>query len=305
MKKISLVITAAFWSCLSFAQQAEKPVFVCSYYGEPVSMPISIINSSADAMKAIRSITDVVGLEPNFELKQANIPNAAAIIINNKRYILYNPAFISRINNASGDKWAAIAILAHEIGHHLDGHTLSGTGSQPKTELEADQFSGFVLSKMGASLADAQSAIQVAGDQEATATHPGKEDRLVSIDNGWTKAANQTIGKAFTAKAIPSTQQQQQVATAVSNVSYSLKPEFVHFNIHFAADAVHPYYITKEEKLVTIRGDKVIELGKMVGTEDEDFPFMIKTYEGALFLLTGRGVLLNKNAEKAGYATQP
>jgi predicted metalloprotease len=35
-----------------------------------------------------------------------------------KRYILYNPEFVNKVNEVTKDKWASIFILAHEVGHH-------------------------------------------------------------------------------------------------------------------------------------------------------------------------------------------
>src|SRR5688572_22598823 len=104
------------------------------------------------ATKIIELILETVGLRASFEVRKANVPNAAAVVYKGKRYILYNPSFIAAMDKAAGTPWASIAVLAHEIGHHLSGHTLDGNGSLPSIELEADEFSGFVLRKMGASL---------------------------------------------------------------------------------------------------------------------------------------------------------
>src|SRR5215212_10080219 len=94
--------------------------------------------SAADAEKIISGIVNVVGLDPNFKIKAANVPNVEADIRHRQRYILYNPDFISRVNMAAKDKWPAIFILAHEIGHHLQGHTVRGKNSRPAIELETD-----------------------------------------------------------------------------------------------------------------------------------------------------------------------
>jgi hypothetical protein len=116
------------------------------------------IATTVGARDVVREIIDVIGLKPRFELRAANIENAAAVIYNGKRYILYNEDFLAAINNAVHTDWGGVSILAHEIGHHLNGHTLTRAGSNPADELEADEFSGFVLRKMGASLAEAQAA---------------------------------------------------------------------------------------------------------------------------------------------------
>ncbi|MDQ3535130.1 MAG: membrane-binding protein, partial [Bacteroidota bacterium] len=82
---------------------------------------------------------NVVGLKPNFEIRPADIYNAAAVNYGGKRFILYDPAFMANIQNATQTDWAAISILAHEIGHHLNGHTMMTKGGNPALELEADE----------------------------------------------------------------------------------------------------------------------------------------------------------------------
>src|SRR4029079_16234623 len=123
---------------LSFARPAKK-------YSDTTSAGIPA------ASEMLSEIMNVTGLQPNFELKEAEVLNIEASISHRKRYILYNPSFINWINDVTWNKWGAMALLAHEVGHHLNGHTILKTGSTPELELEADQFAGFVLHKLGAS----------------------------------------------------------------------------------------------------------------------------------------------------------
>ncbi|MBO9703772.1 MAG: hypothetical protein J7604_26435 [Sporocytophaga sp.] len=152
------------------------------------------IKSDKDTRLVIKAILGVIGLKANFEIKPANVPNATAIIQKDKRYILYNPSFISSINNSVHTNWAAISILAHEIGHHLNGHTLIKGGSNHRVELECDEFSGFILRKMGASLKEAQAAVNGLCRDKEFPTHPGRKSRLNAIERGWNKADWQQKG---------------------------------------------------------------------------------------------------------------
>jgi len=145
------------------------------------------------ARQMLLEIMKVVGLQPNFELKEAKVANIEASISHRKRYILYNPAFISWINKTTKDKWAAMALLAHEVGHHLNGHTIKKSGSTPALELEADEFAGFVLHKLGASLEQAQEVMKYIASTEASKTHPARTSRMLAIQNGWSKAANSEV----------------------------------------------------------------------------------------------------------------
>jgi hypothetical protein len=189
--KICTVIAALCCMVPATAQKtfgSAKYTAMCSYYGESITGEITAYEAGDTAEKVVKEIMSVIGLKANFELRAANVPNAAAVILNNKRYILYDPKFMDNINSASGSKWAAISILAHEIGHHLNGHTLDKVGSRPQTELEADEFSGFVLRKMGATLEEAQSAMALIAKMKGSHTHPAKNDRLAYIATGWKSA---------------------------------------------------------------------------------------------------------------------
>ena len=78
--------------------------------------------------------------------------------------------------------------LAHEMGHHYKNHIVDQGGSTPPKEIEADYFSGYVMAKMGASLAEARAAMNKIAATTASSTHPAKADRLRAIGNGWNYA---------------------------------------------------------------------------------------------------------------------
>ncbi len=154
-----------------------------------------------DAEIAVDKILEQIGLFRNFTIQECpDINNAIAKIIESdagvkERYILYDNNFFNKIDNKAESDWAAISILAHEIGHHLNGHALNNEGSNHKFELEADYFSGISLAKMGATLKEAQSAINTLQYEKATRTHPAKVDRLKEIKRGWNKAKGITTTK--------------------------------------------------------------------------------------------------------------
>ena len=155
------------------------------------SIDLPFFSSSADAEKIVSGIMDAMGLDSKFKIKVADVPNVEATIKHHERYILYNPEFVNKVNVVTKDKWASFFILAHEVGHHLDGHTEAGLKSCPAIELEADRFAGFVLCKMGATLQQSQLAMYYISNLASSKTHPGRLDRLAAIENGWNKAQMQ------------------------------------------------------------------------------------------------------------------
>lgn len=193
MKKViafPLIFISLF--TMSFAQQRIHIDHSCSFVGQLTESDIYGFSSGEEAETSLKRIMKYTGLPANFTIKAANVPNAAAVVYGTERYILYNQYFMERVKQSTYTDWSAISILAHEIGHHLSGHTLTNTGSRPDKELEADKFSGFVLYKMGASLKEARVAMEKIGSERGSTTHPAKSARLAAITNGWLSAKELT-----------------------------------------------------------------------------------------------------------------
>ncbi|MCD9027256.1 TPM domain-containing protein [Luteimonas sp. BDR2-5] len=171
----------------------------CSYDGRSEQLDPATLTGTApaDCRSMVEQVMGFTGLPQNFIVTEGPVANAAAVILADEnripqRVIAFNRNFLGEVRTATGgNPWAPISIMAHEIGHHLSGHTITGTGSQPPIELEADKFSGFVLQRMGASLEDAKSAMQSLGTDHVTDTHPARADRLAAIRDGWTEACRQ------------------------------------------------------------------------------------------------------------------
>jgi len=258
-----------------------------------------MVEADGSALEVIERILGVVGLKPNFEIRAANVPNAAAVIIKNKRYILYNPKFISAINSASGNNWSGISIIAHEIGHHLNGHTLTNMGSRPDIELEADEFSGFVLNKLGADLSDAQAALTIAASQKASHTHPAKRDRLAAIATGWRNAGGQANDvapakkKAITKPAV--------VKNPEKNPAIAEK--YIAFDVSFVADPQGTYYITVRGNLVKVENDELYVIGRLGDSNKKGYKLMLADKHYNYLYIASKGVVVNGNGQAVGRIT--
>ncbi|HEX8378754.1 MAG TPA: M48 family metalloprotease, partial [Pedobacter sp.] len=60
-------------------------------------------------------------------------------------YIAYNGRWLEALYEETKSRWALYAIIAHEIGHYVKAHNLTSLGSDPKIELEADEYAGEIL----------------------------------------------------------------------------------------------------------------------------------------------------------------
>tara|TARA_R110001632_G_C11328378_1_gene416266 strand:+ start:587 stop:1660 length:1074 start_codon:yes stop_codon:yes gene_type:complete len=165
----------------------------CGFDKTMVNETVYSFDSDMQADNALKRVMRLTGLPANFEIRAASVPNAAAVIKcdrngnNCNRYILYNQEFMEKVKDETKTNYAELAILAHEIAHHLSGHTISNTGSSYDMELEADKFAGFMLYKMGASLAETKQSFSNLPTQ-GSSSHPPRSARLAAVTNGWYEA---------------------------------------------------------------------------------------------------------------------
>jgi len=180
------MVLFVFSSVRGFSQPYEK---YSKEHGDSLIHAKYSIDSKKEAKDAVENIVRYTGLVPNFEIvENPNITTAIAYIKKGKRYIAYNPKFMLRVKDRTKSDWGAISVLAHEIGHHLAGHTLITRKRDIQEELDADRFSGFILYKMGASLEEAKSVISLVELNSNPETHPPKTERLIAITLGWLDA---------------------------------------------------------------------------------------------------------------------
>lgn len=154
--------------------------------------------SEKSADETLTKILSVIGASKRFVLQEcSNINNAVALTFNGVRYIMYDPEFMSELKYSSD--WTNMFILAHEVGHHINGHSvdviLSSNGMGEETslstkriqELEADEFAGFVLGRLGATLSQTQSVMKTISSDgdDSYSTHPSRSKRLNAIKRGF------------------------------------------------------------------------------------------------------------------------
>lgn len=180
--------------------------------------------SNGYAEKVVDRILRPIGLLRNFNVIEcSNTDNCFATVLKGQRFLVYDGAFMQKIVEETETDWSAISIMAHEIGHHLQGHTIDGRGGRPIKEIEADKFSGFVLHQLGASLNESVVAVRALGDEHATATHPARPARIDAIRKGWLEAEamypkSRTTGKPVVAvapKPVPAEAISQRTETTV------------------------------------------------------------------------------------------
>jgi hypothetical protein len=219
------------------------------------------------AKEAVWRIVQHSGLLPNFDVRQnTTIRTAIAYIKDRKRVIEYNPEFISTIIDSSRTDWSAVSVLAHEIAHHLLGHTLDPGELHPGDELACDRYSGFILYAMGATMQESLAAIEVAGDPHGTQAHPPKQARVAAIQQGWEDA--------------------QQIGQRIAPTPFTVH-EDLQFTVRLAGDD-NTYYVDAQDRVVWFDNySKPIEFGLLTRLPKGEYTYGLTWGENA-FLVDGR-----------------
>ena len=170
--------------------------FTCNYSSAAAPTTRTITTGPPDeaGLRAVGEILAESGLKANFKVLSGDVDNASAFVHDGERVIVYSKAWMAKLSHSAQSKWAVYAVLAHEIGHHLNGDTMAKAGdyqtrSAAKNhdqELGADYFAGFVLAKLGATAEEAIAAVRIYGGSESH-SHPAKERRVEEHKRGWQK----------------------------------------------------------------------------------------------------------------------
>lgn len=161
----------------------------------------------------VLSAAGLAGMEDRIVLRaSAETPNAEATVEGDQRIVFYNVDFMQSLREQTSDYWSTVAILAHEVGHHVRLHTII-PGRNHEFELEADYQAGFILRRMGATREQAIAAYRVFPDVE-TPTHPGRAQRVQSVTLGWIDGGS-THGIAGPVAGLQQAPQQPQQQPAV------------------------------------------------------------------------------------------
>jgi hypothetical protein len=118
--------------------------------------------------------------------RNATAPNALTVTVgNHMSKIVYNPAFLEGMVKSYG-LGASLGILAHEVGHHVDGVAPPPPWMNPDwgTELRADAWAGCELARTGGKPSEIKSALQAIAMSPAP-THPAWSQRAEALQRGF------------------------------------------------------------------------------------------------------------------------
>ena len=150
---------------------------------------------SGDRRSALDALIRDAGVRKDriIAMEMLDIQNAGAIICEDdqgrkKQLVMWDPQFLETFDEKAGTGWASVAILAHEIAHHLNNDTGQSPGVIPpherrEQELYADRYAGQKLRQFGATRKEAVAVFHHMG--EGGHTHPPSEKRVAAAGQGW------------------------------------------------------------------------------------------------------------------------
>ncbi len=205
------------------------------------------------AYKTVVNIVRETGLSQNFLILPGDVEKVKAYIEDNERILEYNPEFMEKLQVDTN--WYGISILARQIGHHLSKHELEGGIPSIEEEIKADESAGFVLFKMGASLGDAITALEIVITEDSLKQKGiAKNTRVSSLVKGWNNA------KKLTADTVLNVSDSALDSLMRDNtVKKAQKPDFS-FRVFLAVEK-RMYYIDAEGKVYQQINSKYVPVG--------------------------------------------
>jgi len=147
---------------------------------------------SPEVSALVEYITKFHSANIKFEIFCTDLPkgtNAQAMFYQRRQIIAYEWPLEAKLADSSERQWDIVAVLAHEIAHHMLGHTLDLSNDRKRMELDADRFAGHTIGIMRGEQDDAMKAInQYINDQQQGPEYPSKTARKKAARDGWTRA---------------------------------------------------------------------------------------------------------------------
>ncbi|MFN0035018.1 MAG: SUMF1/EgtB/PvdO family nonheme iron enzyme [Saprospiraceae bacterium] len=184
-----LALPILLFATAALAQKTLHVAHGCAYKTAAEDATLYTFDPSDEALRIVSEICNAVGVSQNFDIRSSNVENAMATNNGSRRVILYSTVFLKKFNEDARTRWAAYSVMAHEIGHHFNGHDFGepNPGKRKTMELEADRFAGSALRLLGATLDEAKAGIETFALDAEQPFHPSAKGRREALASGWTQ----------------------------------------------------------------------------------------------------------------------
>jgi hypothetical protein len=151
----------------------------------------------------VLDITNSIFFDASFDLCSMDEKNVTVAPGPDRIKLIYGKPLFQPMLESPRTNWEAIALLAHEIGHivlHFNS-TQAHSGNIKSIELEADEFAGYILAKLGVP-EETLKIFPKYGDNfvDSPQHHGTPTERYRAAEKGWEK---EKLGFSYDAKFIP------------------------------------------------------------------------------------------------------
>lgn len=168
---------------------------VCAYSASATPASIVLFSPAQSTAQQFESVAQALGMDPtSYDLHAGNVASSLATRDGStgRPIVVYNADYLGRLRQAYGDA-STLVVIAHELGHHKNGHLALGSGEaeQRIEELDADFLSGWALGALGIGRERALAHMTEFPDR-ATGAYPGRDERRSAIAAGWDSGSQST-----------------------------------------------------------------------------------------------------------------
>jgi len=171
---------------------------ICSFSPEEVNTLFCLsgyvnYTDNINASIVVENILSKINLKNTYFVTKVckGINNAVAIKYKGIKYILLDVEWMESIKYGKND-WFHLFVIGHEMAHHLLKHTDNEKTTlliSRQNELDADEFSGYLLGVYGIEQKDINSLlVGFPDDNNPASTHPKKLNRINAIQKGYTSS---------------------------------------------------------------------------------------------------------------------
>lgn len=182
----STLMVLHWWAGEAASQEQFTVVGSIVEKGVAPGAQVTAFRSESEAEEMMARVLAYTGLRPNFIFRRDDAVGGAVAMAdlvedragNTYRLIAYSQPEMTALRRMAGTDWALMMVLAHEVGHHVQGHIVPGALRMRDYQEQADEYAGFVLNGMGATLDEARAAMTVLGERS----------RINAVTDGWNRA---------------------------------------------------------------------------------------------------------------------
>ena len=191
---VALIVSSVIYS------QVVRRSTVCNLAGPADRDPL--LNDSGDpddlAQSSISRVRAFLSIPENTYIVRSDRgwKNFGSDLMDGKWYIVYDPDYVADLRRKTKTEWAIIAAAAHEIAHHVLGHTKEPLDPrlpeeeklkiQVEREREADRFAGATVAKMQGPRGSRDEALALIPElPDDVPGYPPRIERLTAARAGW------------------------------------------------------------------------------------------------------------------------